>query len=113
MTSEVLTWEAFEDRQEPGQWRVEAIDFGGDGECYVTIFAGPQAAKRAMAYAESMNEPTEEEREAIIERMAEVMWRSDGWGTVSTWASAIDVDPTLVAKYRRLARAAYEAEHGR
>jgi len=45
--------EVFEDRQVPGQWRVESIDFDSEGECYVTIFSGPKAEMRARAYADA------------------------------------------------------------
>ena len=33
-------------------WKVEAIDFEGDGDCFVTIFCGPDSEKRAREYAE-------------------------------------------------------------
>jgi hypothetical protein len=35
----------------PGEWLVEAIDHGSDGEIYRTIFAGPMAEERARSYA--------------------------------------------------------------
>ena len=35
----------------PGEWLVEAIDHGSEGEIYRTIFAGPMAEQRARAYA--------------------------------------------------------------
>jgi hypothetical protein len=35
----------------PGEWLVEAIDHGSEGEIYRTIFAGPMAQQRARAYA--------------------------------------------------------------
>jgi hypothetical protein len=41
-----------EDRDEPGEWRVEYFD--EDGACYVTIFAGPRAEPRARAYFEAL-----------------------------------------------------------
>jgi hypothetical protein len=41
-----------EDRDEPGDWRVEYSDEGGD--CFVTIFAGPAAEQRARAYFEAL-----------------------------------------------------------
>ncbi len=47
-----MDYEVFEDRQSPGDWRVEAINIDGDGECYVAIFSGPQAKERAEEYAE-------------------------------------------------------------
>ena len=34
------------------EWRVEAINYAGDGEVYVTIFSGPDAKERAEEYAE-------------------------------------------------------------
>ena len=33
------------------EWRVEAIDYEHEGECYVAIFSGPQAEERAKVYA--------------------------------------------------------------
>jgi hypothetical protein len=44
-----MQWVAFEDRQFPDHWRVEAI--GEDGECYVAVFSGPGAKERADEYA--------------------------------------------------------------
>jgi hypothetical protein len=35
----------------PGEWLVEAIDHGSEGEIYRAIFAGPMAEQRARAYA--------------------------------------------------------------
>ena len=32
-----MDWEVIEDRNHPGDWRVEAINHEGDGEVYVTI----------------------------------------------------------------------------
>jgi hypothetical protein len=37
-----------EDREHPGEWRVEYSD--DDGGCYVTLFAGPEAERRARDY---------------------------------------------------------------
>jgi hypothetical protein len=39
----------FEDREVPGQWRVEK--FNGDGGCGVKTFTGPHARKQAIDYA--------------------------------------------------------------
>lgn len=50
-----MKFEAFEDREEPGQWRAEAIDYDSEGECYVTIFAGLNCEQRARDYAQWMN----------------------------------------------------------
>jgi hypothetical protein len=38
----------FEDRARGGEWRVEYFD--EDGGCYVTVFAGPAAERRARDY---------------------------------------------------------------
>jgi hypothetical protein len=38
----------FKDKAEKRQWRVEYYD--DDGGCYVTIFAGPGAERRARDY---------------------------------------------------------------
>ena len=38
----------FEDRHGSGEWRVEYND--DDGGCYVTVFAGPEAERRAREY---------------------------------------------------------------
>jgi len=35
------------------EWRAEAV--GSDGECYVTIFCGPEAERRAKAYVRWQN----------------------------------------------------------
>jgi hypothetical protein len=42
----------FEDRKERGEWRVEYFD--DDGGCYVTLFAGPGAQRRAQDYADAL-----------------------------------------------------------
>jgi hypothetical protein len=39
----------FEDRELPGQWRVEW--FGDDGGCEVELFTGPTARRDALRYA--------------------------------------------------------------
>jgi hypothetical protein len=44
--------ESFEDRKSKGDCRVEYFD--DDGGCYVTIFAGPFAEKRARDYAAAL-----------------------------------------------------------
>jgi hypothetical protein len=46
-----MSYEVMESRGVAGEWRVEAINFAGDGEVYVTIFAGPDAQARAIEYA--------------------------------------------------------------
>jgi hypothetical protein len=35
----------------PGNWTVEAVDTGSEGEVYQAIFTGPRAEERAYAYA--------------------------------------------------------------
>lgn len=49
----VTEYEAFADKTGTSDWRVEA--FGSSGECYVAIFCGPCAQKRAENYARWMN----------------------------------------------------------
>ncbi|HET9848695.1 MAG TPA: hypothetical protein VFR68_09095 [Candidatus Dormibacteraeota bacterium] len=39
----------FEDRETPGQWRVEWFD--DDGRCELEIFTGPEARQQALRYA--------------------------------------------------------------
>src|ERR1700716_1750276 len=41
-----------EDRDGTGEWRVEYFD--ADGGCYVTVFAGPKAERRARDYFEAL-----------------------------------------------------------
>jgi hypothetical protein len=41
-----------EDRDGTGEWRVEYFDT--DGGCYVTVFAGPKAEKRARDYFDAL-----------------------------------------------------------
>lgn len=48
-----LRWELLEDARQAGDWRVEAI--GSEGECFVTIFSGPNAKARADEYVFMMN----------------------------------------------------------
>lgn len=55
-TSTTLTYQAFEDRKSPGDWRAEAIDHDSEGECYVVIFSGPDAQARAQEYAAWKND---------------------------------------------------------
>ncbi len=51
---EPLKYIPFEDREVPGDWRVEAIDTL-TGDCYVSIFMGPDAEYRANEYAAFKN----------------------------------------------------------
>ena len=41
-----------ERRDTPGAWAVEAINYSGDGEVYLTVFTGPDARARAKEYAQ-------------------------------------------------------------
>jgi hypothetical protein len=41
----------FADRDDPSDWRVEWFD--EDGGCEVTVFYGPRAQERALAFAKS------------------------------------------------------------
>ena len=41
-----------EDRDGTGEWRVEYFD--ADGGCYVTVFAGPKAERRARDYFDAL-----------------------------------------------------------
>jgi hypothetical protein len=43
MENDDLAPRLFEDREHNGEWRVEYFD--DDGGCYVTVFAGPMAAR--------------------------------------------------------------------
>lgn len=72
----MLVYQAFESKTEPGEWRVEAIDHEGDGECYVAIFSGPNSQERATSYAAAMNATrlTPEQREEgrrLLERYSQ------------------------------------------
>lgn len=40
-----------EARAVPGEWVVEAIDYGAEGEIYRAVFSGPMAEQRARDYA--------------------------------------------------------------
>jgi hypothetical protein len=41
-----------EDRDGTGKWRIEYFD--ADGGCYVTVFAGPKAERRARDYFDAL-----------------------------------------------------------
>ena len=60
-----MDWIGFEDRNNPGDWRVEAIDYENEGVIYVTIFSGPEAKERAKEYAGIKNA-----QEARLSRIA-------------------------------------------
>lgn len=46
-----MEYEAVQDRLNPYDWRVEAIDEQAEGQVYVAIFTGPKAKERAKEYA--------------------------------------------------------------
>lgn len=46
-----MNYEIVRDATNLDEWRVEAIDHDGDGECFVAIFTGPRARERASEYA--------------------------------------------------------------
>lgn len=48
--SGLLQWEVFEARDNPTEWRVEAVELD-EGRCYIAIFSGPDAEVRAREYA--------------------------------------------------------------
>jgi hypothetical protein len=50
-----MEWTSFEDRHNPGDWRVEANDSDNEGVVYGTIFSGPGSRERAEEYAAIMN----------------------------------------------------------
>jgi hypothetical protein len=50
-----MEWPFFEDKLNPGDWRVEATDFENEGNVYVAIFSGPDAHARAEEYARWKN----------------------------------------------------------
>lgn len=49
-----LEVEVAERMDAPGNWTVEAVDTGSEGEIYQAIFIGPQARERALDYARWM-----------------------------------------------------------
>jgi len=51
-----MNYEAIADKQNNGDWRVEAINHDGEGECVVTIFSGPDSEARANEYASWKNQ---------------------------------------------------------
>jgi hypothetical protein len=46
-----LEVEVAERADAPGNWTVEAVDTGSEGEVYQALFSGPKAKDRAYAYA--------------------------------------------------------------
>ena len=51
----VLSYQAFEDKEVPGEWRVEAVN-RQTGEAFIAIFTGPQCQARAAEYASFKNQ---------------------------------------------------------
>lgn len=43
--------ELFRDKRDAGSYRVEAINNEGEGGCEVAAFSGPDALRRALAFA--------------------------------------------------------------
>jgi hypothetical protein len=60
MNANRLHHEAIQDKLHPGDYRVEAIYKGGDGEVFIAIFVGSDAKARAEEYAEWKNSTTSE-----------------------------------------------------
>jgi hypothetical protein len=58
-----------EDRDGTGEWRVEYFD--KHGGCYVTIFAGPEAALRARAYFPSAQGQVTEDHSRVCNALSE------------------------------------------
>lgn len=53
-TKIALQFETVKDKENPVDWRVEAIDIKA-GDVYVAIFCGPLAEQRAIEYAAFKN----------------------------------------------------------
>jgi len=53
-TATSLKYEAFQDRENPSDWRVESIDIKA-GNIFIAIFSGPLAKERANEYAKIKN----------------------------------------------------------
>lgn len=57
-----MIYEVIESKATKGEWHVEAINYDGDGEIYVTIFSGPNAHDRANEYAAWKMKSTQKNR---------------------------------------------------
>lgn len=55
----MMIFEVIQDRRHSSDWRVEAIRDDSEGECYVAIFTGPDAERRAREYAAWKNRGAE------------------------------------------------------
>lgn len=51
-----MEYQVVADKLTRGDWRVEAINHAGEGECFVTIFSGPDSETRAKEYASWKNQ---------------------------------------------------------
>lgn len=71
----MLIPEVFESKTEPDEWRVKVIDRDGEGECYVTIFSGPQAEERAKTYAALFATDVEATKREAVREFAEELKR--------------------------------------
>ncbi|MGO9096993.1 MAG: hypothetical protein ACLQGV_17440 [Bryobacteraceae bacterium] len=45
-----MQWTIFPHEDNSGDWVVEAINFGGDGEIFTAIFSGSSSRERAQEY---------------------------------------------------------------
>lgn len=54
-TTTAVTYEVVQSRGRLGEYRVEGIDYGSDGQIYIAIFSGPQAKERAEEYGRFKN----------------------------------------------------------
>jgi hypothetical protein len=50
-----MDYEVRQDRTNPEDWLVGAVDHESEGECYLTIFSGWYARERAREYADWKN----------------------------------------------------------
>ena len=46
-----MIYKVAESKGTKGEWRVEAINYDGEGEVYVALFSGHKAEERAQEYA--------------------------------------------------------------
>ena len=51
MSKRFIRYAVVEDKMQPGEFRVEAIDVNRDGDAYITAFIGPDSRARAEEYA--------------------------------------------------------------
>lgn len=62
-----MRYEVFDDQASPAVWRVQAINWNGDKECYTAVFMGADAQRRAKEYAawKSLQDPDTGEAAAL------------------------------------------------